>query len=41
VTWPFENAGGPFFPEWENNATITQLSAMTEPGPATNNVSGF
>ena len=41
VAWTFTNVGGPLFLQWQNNATITALPGMTDPGLPTNNVSVF
>lgn len=41
VVWTFTNVGGPLFLQWQNNATITALPGVTDPGLPTNNVSVF
>jgi hypothetical protein len=41
VVWTFTNVGGPLFLQGQNNATITALPGVTDPGLPTNNVSVF
>jgi subtilisin family serine protease len=41
VAWTFTNVGGPLFLPGQNDATITALPAMDDPGLPTNDVSVF